>query len=279
MYRRLIGCCVLWIVVSHWFRLSAQNIYDYQHSRQFASHLLKSGQFDQAVTELERLLFLTPPNDTLQWQLITAYRMGGNRDQGLERARQLYPQLSAMPARIAYEYGKILLEKQEYEQAGTFWQGSTAIDTTDKQLLTSTSFALKGDFHSALRVVEPLAPEVHPLVVPYQSLMAEAARLRTRSPALAGMLSAVVPGTGRFYARDWKDGVFSLLFMSTTAWQSYRGFRKSGVESPRGWIYGGVAMGFYLGNIYGSVKAAQKYNQRRKEHYQKSAGQLFHSYY
>ncbi len=61
------------------------------------------------------------------------------------------------------------------------------------------------------------------------------------------------------------DVVLGFLFIAGTGWQSYSRFKKSGISSAGGWIYGGLSFGFYLGNIYGSVVSARKYNQLHKK--------------
>lgn len=257
----------------------SQNIYDYENSRGFVNHLLNAGQFEQSIIELERLLFISPANDTLHFQLIMAYRKAGKFDQGIARTAELYPQLFEMPLGAAYEYGKFFMDQTDYLRASAFWQGAKAIPATDKRVLLATTLALQTRFSSALQTIDSLRTNDHPLIQPYRELFGEAARLRWKSPVLAGVMSGIIPASGRFYAHDWKDGLFSLLFISTSAWQSYRGFRKNGVESVRGWIFGGFTAGFYLGNIYGSAKAARRYNDVRQEKYLFSTKQLFQSYY
>jgi hypothetical protein len=74
-------------------------------------------------------------------------------------------------------------------------------------------------------------------------------------------ISAIIPGSGKIYSGYWKDGLFSLLVVSVTGIQAYRGFQKNGKNSTYGWIYLTVGTGFYVGNIYGSGKAAHKRNK------------------
>ena len=86
---------------------------------------------------------------------------------------------------------------------------------------------------------------------------------KTKSPVKAGIFSAVIPGSGRVYTQDYTNGLLSLLFIGGSAWQSASRFKQNGITSVTGWIYGGIAFGFYLGNIYGSVKSAKKYNNKK----------------
>ncbi len=84
--------------------------------------------------------------------------------------------------------------------------------------------------------------------------------LTYKKPGVAVALALAIPGAGKAYAGYWKDALFSFVFVSLSAWQSYRGFDKKGVESAYGWIYGGMATGFYIGDIFGSYKAVHKRN-------------------
>ena len=39
-------------------------------------------------------------------------------------------------------------------------------------------------------------------------------KYKRKKPALAGVMSGIVPGLGRIYAKDTKDGIFSFIFVS-----------------------------------------------------------------
>src|SRR5690606_34905714 len=99
----------------------------------------------------------------------------------------------------------------------------------------------------------------------YEGIIAEGLALKRKSPAVAGIMSAVIPGSGRVYARDYKDGLISLLFIGGTAFQSYRRFHDKGIKSVGGWIYGGISFGFYVANIYGSVQSAKIFNAKQNK--------------
>ena len=257
----------------------AQDIYDATHTRRFAEYLLKAGQYEQSAAEYERLLFLAPTSDTLRLNLLTAYRRAGKYALAIERTRSFYPDLSLIPGPIAVEYGRLFLDQQQYDKAEDFWQQTPGLPAPDRRILGATVASLRGDFRQAYTRVQELSANEHALAEPYQVLFEEASQLRLKSPALAGILSGVVPGSGRFYTRDWKDALFSMVFIGTSAWQSYRGFLRTGVESVRGWIFGGIATGFYIGNIYGSARSAKLFNQKKKAYYQRTTEQLFQSHY
>lgn len=81
-----------------------------------------------------------------------------------------------------------------------------------------------------------------------------------KNPVSAGILSALIPGAGKFYVHEFGDGVMALLTTGIFAFLSYDNFRAD--HNFRGWLFAGISSLFYAGNIYGSIAAAQIYNSR-----------------
>ncbi len=78
----------------------------------------------------------------------------------------------------------------------------------------------------------------------------------------AGIMSALIPGTGKMYGGRFRDGVHSLLLIALTAWQAYDGFHDTGAQSVKGWMYGTLGSILYFGNIYGSAVQVNIYNRQ-----------------
>lgn len=81
-----------------------------------------------------------------------------------------------------------------------------------------------------------------------------------KSPALAGTLSAIIPGSGKIYVGEWGDGITSLLATGLLAFLAYDNFHAD--HTTRAWIFTGLGAFFYAGNIYGSIASAQIFNAR-----------------
>ncbi|RJP70912.1 MAG: hypothetical protein C4539_05755 [Ignavibacteriales bacterium] len=86
----------------------------------------------------------------------------------------------------------------------------------------------------------------------------EGTSLPYRSPTVAAVLSAIIPGAGKIYSSQYTDGFTSLLVTGLLSYLSYDNFQAK--HKFRGWLFGGLATYFYAGNIYGSAAAAQIYN-------------------
>ncbi len=84
-----------------------------------------------------------------------------------------------------------------------------------------------------------------------------------KNPYLAAFYSTILPGSGKFYAERWFDGLFSLTFIASTAVFATLYFMNNGVESWQGWVLTGTGIVFYFGDIYGAFKAAENYNKNK----------------
>jgi hypothetical protein len=85
----------------------------------------------------------------------------------------------------------------------------------------------------------------------------------------------VLPGSGKVYTGDWKDGLISFLFVGGTTIQAIRGYNKYGQNSGFFIIYGSIATSFYLGNLYGSFKSANKHNEKLRKQIQAEARRIY----
>lgn len=81
-----------------------------------------------------------------------------------------------------------------------------------------------------------------------------------KNPKLAGAL-ALLPGAGFLYCERYRDALTAFLFNGALMLAAYKAFDD---DNPAlGGVISLVGSGFYLGNIYGSVSSAHKYNRDR----------------
>ncbi len=80
----------------------------------------------------------------------------------------------------------------------------------------------------------------------------------TKSPVLASILSAIIPGLGKIYSNQIGDGITSFISTGLLAFLAYDNFHAN--HKFRGWLFTGLGGMFYAGNIYGSAASAQIYN-------------------
>jgi putative component of membrane protein insertase Oxa1/YidC/SpoIIIJ protein YidD len=83
---------------------------------------------------------------------------------------------------------------------------------------------------------------------------------KKKSPTLAGILSAIVPGAGRVYAGRWFDGFMSFVMVYFTASSAIDASKRDNYFG-KSFAYS-MAVIFYTGEIYGAYRSA-KYYQRQ----------------
>lgn len=81
-----------------------------------------------------------------------------------------------------------------------------------------------------------------------------------KSELLSGILSTIVPGSGKIYTKQYGDGITAFILTGLFAYLAYDNFNNN--HNFRGYLFTGIAGGFYLGNIYGSVASAQIFNAK-----------------
>ena len=87
-----------------------------------------------------------------------------------------------------------------------------------------------------------------------------------RSPLVAGLASAVVPGLGKIYAGDLGGGVASFLLVGAFAALTAESWHRAG--TPQNWrtiTYGTIGSLLYVSNIFGSVASVKAYYQNFEE--------------
>ncbi len=262
---RLIVIASLILFLFHPFFCYSQNLYDQQHSQKFAEYLSSSHQYTLAAEEYERLTYFDKSNLGYKYNLLKNYRLSGDLKSGINRVYSFYGRSpDTLPPVIVKEFLKLQLLSDSLTVVSNITSHNNLLSNEDKKVFQCFSLLLSGDYMSAGTLAKG-AVETYPSFPPgVYKLATQANSIRFKSTFIAGSFSAIIPGTGKFYTKNWADGVFSMLFVAGSAWQAYRGFHENGSKSAYGWTFASISTSFYIGNIFGSVKAARKYNKDRK---------------
>ncbi|HEX5554400.1 MAG TPA: hypothetical protein VFX43_14235 [Chitinophagaceae bacterium] len=88
--------------------------------------------------------------------------------------------------------------------------------------------------------------------------------MKRKSSIIAGLMSAVLPGSGKVYAGKPYQGIGSLLPIVALALLTNESYHKRGPRSAEFYFFGSMLTVFYVGNIWGSVFAV-KINREENE--------------
>lgn len=270
--------CLLAALLACQVPLSAQeDLMDFDHTLRFARYLHSSNQFAFAAQEYERLHYHYPAHSTVLYELVRNYRYGENCEQ-LDRSYDLFSRYGQLGQPLyTKEYLNFCLTCRALRPE--FQPLAGGLDESSEAFYMLSYYWKTGRYDSAFSYNRQ-----HQLLLEkeYEPLYALTVRFEEqsyKSPALALMMSAVLPGSGRAYSGRWRDAVISFVMIGTTAFTSYRAFSKKGIRSFNGWFLGGISFSFYISNLYGSFRAAQSYNLQTVNRYQDEAGDILRRYY
>jgi putative membrane protein insertion efficiency factor len=89
--------------------------------------------------------------------------------------------------------------------------------------------------------------------------------LPQRSPAVASVSSALLPGSGQLYTGHTYDGIRHFLFNGLLGYAVYH---LADDENYAGaYLLGALALPFYTGNIIGARRSAERFNRSRRSEY------------
>ncbi|GAB4171330.1 MAG: hypothetical protein Kow00100_12470 [Geothermobacteraceae bacterium] len=231
----------------------------------FADHLFAQKDYYRAVTEYKRFLYLHPDDPAAPSALLRMTRayLAGERwqeaDATVDELLKRYPEsreagrAALLSAEVAFRQRNFSLARQRYGSAGLRYpELAGAADYRIAWCLLE-----EGDIDQARRQLEGLeAPQGQALA----DDLGRFATLPRKSPATAGLLSAVLPGAGQVYTGHARDGAIAFALNVAFILAGIEAF-DNGNEALGG-ILAFVEVGWYAGNIFNAVTNAHKSNRR-----------------
>jgi hypothetical protein len=227
--------------------------------KSFAEHLFCEKDYLRAIDEYEK--YLTFENDdAIKFKIASGYFFMHDYKNAIQKFKNFPPE-SDFYFNAQLEILKSQFLKNDslafYKMAGDIISSNSNISLNALKL-KNVSFLLNGrslpskmkflspfEDSSKIRVSELYEWKVNP---PY------------KSEVVSGILSAIIPGAGKIYTKEYGDGITAFILTGLLGYLAYRNFEND--HNFRAWIFAGTGALFYAGNIYGSVASAQIYNAR-----------------
>lgn len=238
---------------------------------------MEEGEYYRAITEYKKLLILFPDSDRADdalFRIGMAYYQGEEYEQSVRSFSSLrgkYPE-SAYLSESSYFQGLGYWKLKQFENArnafDTLAETYPQSEFAPLALVAASLVSLEeGNIPVSTQRLEQLIDrypdhpgsahgrEAIPLLDQYE-------KLPQKSKTLAGVLSAILPGSGYIYAGRYGDGITA--FLINALWIAGVVTGISAEYYAVAGIVAGVGVPFYLGNIYGSANAVQKWNLNLK---------------
>ncbi len=243
----------------------------------FADTLFQEKDFYRAITEYKRAAFLAPGTETaLQAGLGIglSYRAGGKWEQAADAFQALAAEAgtSAMGERAAWELAETWRLAEEDAKARDAFLDflryfPSSPDADRARLRLAAAHARLKELEEAAEVLDQV-PETSPLkpeARKAREALAAPPDLKPKSPGLAGTMSAVLPGSGQWYAGRPAAGAGYFLLNAAFIGGALEAYHTD--QDVLGTVLAVGALLAYSANIYGAVDGAHQANREAEERY------------
>ncbi len=249
------------------FRISfSQNLFDEEHSKKYAQYLFENKDYKRASTEFERLVLIAPENNNYKTKLINSYKLSGNILKTTFTISRFFGKNSNFYSNdLLNTYLQMKILQNEFIFCDSILRKDTILPKINKQEYQLAIYLLEKRYKDADSFIKSIKTENSEKINRLIFIYDEIKKTKFKNPFLASLLSLIFPGAGKIYSNETKNGLGVLSIIGLSTWQSYRGFKKEGIESFYAWSFATMAAGFYIGNIYGAGKSAKRDNNYKNK--------------
>lgn len=235
------------ILLFSFISLHSQDLFSIENRILFANHLFCSKDYLRAAEEYEYITSIHNDKKILFKKGLSYLYL-----ENFERAIEVFDSVKDEISFFQVMKIKWLLGEYNYfENDNTNLKYSDSIINVFNTFRVLSDFKLNKKFNEGLQINSIYQNEIKVFFVrrddpPY------------KSPFIAGLLSAVVPGSGKIYTGRISDGLTAFVINSLFAFLTYDNFKHN--HKFRGWLFAGLTGFFYGGNVYGSAVSASLFN-------------------
>lgn len=262
-----------------------------QHEYMFANHLANQGDHHDAIYVLNRAnvpSLSQLQSDSLNYLTGFYHYEIKELDMSVQHFKQVSPTSTFyLKSRFLGSFDYAYTNRPA--EATAFLKASE-LPANDSKLAQLKNFELAGlallrRDYDEFDTLSTLFTEDHYAFVKQQKKLLEMREqlnnTKRKSPLLGGLMSAVIPGSGKMYAGKWGEGMgaFSVVAgLGLATWESMRKDKRNNILANEGiieekegistqtYIFGTLFTIFYIGNIYGSVFTVKlKHNEQMQD--------------
>jgi tetratricopeptide (TPR) repeat protein len=257
----------------------------------FAEKLFNSGDYYRAITEYKRFISYHPNDfrrDYSSFRIGMSYYNSNHLD---EASAHFFSFLREYPdsdfrqaawfygADAFFQMGDWIVANDEFRRIERTESASGLKDIAILRQAWINAMQYQWDEAADLMLNLSKKESVVPLLDLLETECRKGESLPSRSPVFAGILSAVVPGTGQMYAGRYVDGTVALLLNAAFIWGAIEAFDND--NPTAGGILLFFELGWYTGNIYSAINSSHRFNRKHNQahvtHLQDSFPDLYRS--
>jgi tetratricopeptide (TPR) repeat protein len=246
--------------------LFTQEIYD----EGFADYLFREGEYYRAITEYYRLIYQYT-DSTKKTELFKniglCYYYGADYQRYItffNKKQHYFETKPTIRTEMELYLGKSYYHLNNYQTAiSTLEWSDISLDNSffsETQFFLGIVYSRAFNWQKAIEKMQSIEQDS-----PYKAAaenfsrsLQNSSKLPEKKPVLAGILSAIIPGSGYIYSNRVGTGISALVINGLLIWTISDAIKKEqyGLATTAGFF----GIGWYVGNIKGSVDAANGYN-------------------
>ncbi len=239
------------------FAQSNPNFFSLRNRKKFADYLFCKKDYLRAFDEY-RVYLNTMNNDTIKFKIAIGFRRMHRYKESLDYFKSLFFN-SQFTNQARNEFFKTLLMSNNFKAIQRYVK-EPIFQTNDSLNIPSKLFymsRLLGSFNlpDSGKIKKIFSTKDFNDV---KKIYLMKKKLPLKNPITAGILSAIIPGAGKIYTEKYGDGITAFLLTAALGTLAYTNSKAH--HQFRAWLFGGLTLLFYAGNIYGSVASAQLFN-------------------
>lgn len=254
---KLLFCFI--ILIPAYFAQNAEiDFYSPGNIRKFADYLFCEKDYLRAANEYTGLI-KDSPNDTVQFKIALSYSYIKDYNSALKKFSTVVP-TSSYYDESELEQLKMRFLMNDFEGLRSFYYDSFMINSNKynsngRKLLNFSYLLTDKGLPARQEFLVPFKDNEYDEVLKFYDWKEDPPY---KNSVIAGIMSAIVPGSGKIYAGETSDGIVAFLTTAVFSFIAYDNFRAN--HNTRAWVWTSVAALFYAGNVYGSIASAQIYN-------------------
>lgn len=238
----------------------------------FIRHLVNGGYYKEAIflMEKDKAVYSAPQQDSLNYYSGWAHYSLKNLQESTASFLKVNPQ-SPFYKKSFFFAGYNQTYLGNYDEAQHII-GQMNIENEPELSLYNFELGgiemLKGNWQEGKQYLELVPAENAVLsqqVFALNEIWKEHEQHREKSPFVAGLMSAIIPGSGKIYAGKTGAGIASMIGNIGFGLITWENYRKSGIADAKTIIFGSIFAVNYVSNIYGSVVSVKVTKQEHED--------------
>lgn len=226
----------------------------------FIEHLINKGYYNEVIhlIDSDSLKYGQVQQDSLNYYKGWAHYSLKNLELSTKSLLNVGKESSVyLKSRFFAGYNQIFLEN--YAEAMKILGQLNIQDEPNLSLIhfeLSGIELLQGNWPKAkeqMKQVNPRIATMNQQVAALGQICKEQETHRSKSPLLAGVMSCIIPGSGKIYAGKTGEGIAAMIATTGFGLITWENYRKLGIDHVKTIFFGSIFAANYVSNIYGSI--------------------------